>query len=395
MNVHLVSLRSRGNTPRRTPRSTAAPHPAELRSGAEQVAAALGAPVQTKLMLGAADNASERAADATAERVMAMPAAASDAGGGEQVRRKCAACAEEDEAVHRKESPAASTATAANATPLATAAATRIQSRRGSGKPLPASERQFFEPRFGRDLGEVRVHDDADAARLNRGLGARAFTVGRDVFLGAGEYRPGSQDGRRLLAHELAHVQQNDERTLQRKIDWVDVGKTRIDVYLSLGIYGSRATKTLAAKWAANIESQWTRPLKLGTQIIDARMHVDYAAYPTLPDASISHAAIDESNAVFVEKNGFRSIVKFSCGWGIDEWSCGRWANDAAPMVIAHEAGHMMGLEDQYVDTPTGSKDKPGYEKDIMANFWNDNGKTDFSRGWLGLLLHYYYGIRF
>jgi len=239
------------------------------------------------------------------------------------------------------------------------------------------------------------VHDDADAARLSRGLGARAFTVGRDVFLGAGEYRPGSPDGRRLLAHELAHVQQQDERTLQRKIDYVRAGKTRIDVHLSLGIYGSRATKALAAKWASNIESQWTRPLKLGTQTIGAHMHVDYAAYPTLPDAGISHAAIDESNAVFVEKNGFRSIVKFTCGWGMDKWSCGRWANDAAPMVIAHEAGHMMGLEDQYVDTPTGSKDKPGYEKDIMANFWNDNGKTDFSRGWLGLLLHYYYGIRF
>lgn len=190
-------------------------------------------------------------------------------------------------------------------------------------------------------------------------------------------------------------MQQQDERILQRKIDSVDVGKKRIDVYLSLGIYGSRATKSLAAKWASNIESLWTQPLKLSTEVIDARMHVDYAAYPTLPDASISHMAIKEANAVFVEKNGFRSIVRSTCGWSIDEWSCGRWANDAAPMVIAHEAGHLMGQKDQYVDTPSGSKDKPGYEKDIMANFWNDNGKTDVSRGWLGLLLHHNFGIRF
>lgn len=395
MNVHLVSLRSRGSAPRRTYKTPAAAHPADARVGAEQVAAALGAPVQPRLMLGVADGPGERAADATADRVMAM--SGPDASpGGERVERKCAQCAEEDEAVRRKESPApVPTARAADATPLAAATAARIQSRRGGGSPLPAGERRFFEPRFGRDLGDVRVHDDAEAAGLSRRLGARAFTVGRDVFLGAGEYRPGSQDGRRLLAHELAHVQQQDDRTLQRKIDWVSVGKTRIDVYLSLGIYGNRATAALASKWAGNIESNWTRPIKLGTQIIDARMHVSHAAYPTLPDASISHAAIDQSNAVFVEKSGFRSIVKFSCGWGIDEWSCGRWASDAAPMVIAHEAGHLMGLEDQYVDTPTGSQDKPGYEKDIMANFWNDNGKTDFSRGWLGLLLHYYYGIRF
>ncbi len=54
----------------------------------------------------------------------------------------------------------------------------------------------------------MRVHHDDHAAALSRAVSARAFTVGNDVFFGAGEYRPGTQSGRELLAHELTHVVQ-------------------------------------------------------------------------------------------------------------------------------------------------------------------------------------------
>lgn len=79
---------------------------------------------------------------------------------------------------------------------------------RGGGTPLPESTRAFFEPRLGADLGAVRVHTDTHAARLSGALHARAFTVGNDVAFSAGHYAPHSEDGRRLLAHELAHVVQ-------------------------------------------------------------------------------------------------------------------------------------------------------------------------------------------
>jgi hypothetical protein len=68
--------------------------------------------------------------------------------------------------------------------------------------------RSFFEPRFGRNFNQVRVHTDPHAAEVSRALNARAFTVGDDVFFGAGEYRPGNSGGRRLIAHELAHTVQ-------------------------------------------------------------------------------------------------------------------------------------------------------------------------------------------
>ena len=85
---------------------------------------------------------------------------------------------------------------------------TKLQNLRGTGQPFPVSERKFFEPRIGYDLGSVRVHDDNNAKQVAQSVQARAFTLGRDVVFGAGEYTPRSTESRRLLAHELTHVLQ-------------------------------------------------------------------------------------------------------------------------------------------------------------------------------------------
>ncbi len=76
----------------------------------------------------------------------------------------------------------------------------------GSGAPLDAAARAYFEPRFGRDFGHVRVHADAPADAAARSLGAAAFTLGAEIAFAAGRYSPASGAGRALLAHELAHV---------------------------------------------------------------------------------------------------------------------------------------------------------------------------------------------
>ena len=82
----------------------------------------------------------------------------------------------------------------------------------GTGRPLDPSARRFFEPRFGQDFGDVRVHDDARAARAAHGVAAEAFTRGRDITFGPDRYAPQTAGGRRLLAHELAHVVQQRSR---------------------------------------------------------------------------------------------------------------------------------------------------------------------------------------
>jgi hypothetical protein len=78
----------------------------------------------------------------------------------------------------------------------------------GSGQPLDPGVRSLMESRFGADFGTVRVHTDADAARSAGQLGALAYTIGPDVYFAAGQYRPETDRGRRLVAHELTHTLQ-------------------------------------------------------------------------------------------------------------------------------------------------------------------------------------------
>jgi len=76
------------------------------------------------------------------------------------------------------------------------------------GQPLDAATRTSTEAHFGHDFSRVRVHTDRQAAESARAVGALAYTVGRDVVFGVGQYAPSTPQGRRLLAHELVHVLQ-------------------------------------------------------------------------------------------------------------------------------------------------------------------------------------------
>jgi hypothetical protein len=76
------------------------------------------------------------------------------------------------------------------------------------GVPLEGTARAFFARRLGADLSGVRVHRDSTAAASARAVGAVAYAVGADIVFAAGRYAPATSGGRRLLAHELAHVLQ-------------------------------------------------------------------------------------------------------------------------------------------------------------------------------------------
>jgi hypothetical protein len=94
----------------------------------------------------------------------------------------------------------------------------RLSSRKGQGNPFPGDLRAYMEPRFGASFSNVRLHTDSHAIQLNRDLKARAFTHGSDIYLGQGQYNPGSIEGKRLLAHELTHViQQTGAGKVQRQ----------------------------------------------------------------------------------------------------------------------------------------------------------------------------------
>jgi len=77
-----------------------------------------------------------------------------------------------------------------------------------AGRPLDATTRDFFEPRFHQDFSQVRVHTGGAAASSAEALAARAYTAGHDIVFANGQYAPHSSAGQRLLAHELTHVVQ-------------------------------------------------------------------------------------------------------------------------------------------------------------------------------------------
>lgn len=81
----------------------------------------------------------------------------------------------------------------------------------GPGEALPSGLQGNMEQSFGASFSGVRVHNDATADRLSRGISARAFTRGQDMYFRSGEYAPDTAEGRHLIAHELAHVAAGDE----------------------------------------------------------------------------------------------------------------------------------------------------------------------------------------
>ena len=158
---------------------------------------AFGQVIQTKLAISSPGDAYEQEADRVADRIMRMedPGPISSSLG----------------TIHRKEGEAATSR-------ASTSVHSQITGLRGGGEPLSPSVRAFFEPRFGRDLGHVRVHTGKEAADSARAIQARAYTVGKNIVFGAGQFAPDTQGGRALLAHELAHtIQQRMLTTVDHK----------------------------------------------------------------------------------------------------------------------------------------------------------------------------------
>jgi hypothetical protein len=98
--------------------------------------------------------------------------------------------------------------------------ASLARARQSGGETLVAPARQQMESGFGQSFDSVRVHHDSAAAGLADSISARAFTLGNDVFFGAGQYQPHTPDGRRLIAHEFAHIVQGSDGRVAQPSLW-------------------------------------------------------------------------------------------------------------------------------------------------------------------------------
>jgi len=196
-------------------KNRAAISPAPLESARQNLSSLTSPPlIQPKLRIGAANDKYEQEADRVADQVMGMPdgqgmdsrTQISGLASGSSIQRRCTGCQQKPEEGNRLQAKASP----GHAPAITPSVASGIQSLKGSGQPLPASSRGYFEPRFGHDFSRVRIHVDNRAASMADSIGARAFTLGQNVVFGDGQYQPDSREGRRLIAHELAHTVQQD-----------------------------------------------------------------------------------------------------------------------------------------------------------------------------------------
>ena len=166
--------------------------------------------LQTKLAVSQPGDPLEIEADRVADHVMRLPAP--------QIQRTCAAgnapCPKCKEEQHFQREPTSPNPTGTSSAPA------DFGSTLGNGQPLDTATRSFFEPRFGADFSQVRVHTGPRAAESAQSVHARAFALGSNVVFNSGEFAPHHDDGRRLIAHELAHTLQQRGTTplLQRTL---------------------------------------------------------------------------------------------------------------------------------------------------------------------------------
>lgn len=138
-------------------------------------------------------------------------------GGGSGVQRKCAAC-EKDEPVQRKED---------GSTEAPSVVSDAISS---GGKPLDDGTRSFMEDRFGYDFSQVKIHNDSLAASSAQSIHALAYTSGNEIVFNQGQYSPGTATGKKLLAHELTHVVQQNNSVKPKKIQRATLTQFRADL---------------------------------------------------------------------------------------------------------------------------------------------------------------------
>jgi hypothetical protein len=179
---------------------------ARAHRGGPVAARAPAPPVQAKLRIGAANDTLEHEADRAADAVMRGEAVGALKSAPRVARRACSACkAEADEQAPIQRKCAACESAGAGHEAAGEAAGSAIAT---GGTPLAPQLRRYFEPRFGRDFSNVRVHTHGRAAAAADSIGARAYALGSDLAFAHGQFDSARPEGRRLIAHELAHIVQ-------------------------------------------------------------------------------------------------------------------------------------------------------------------------------------------
>lgn len=180
--------------------------------------------IQTKLSINQPNDIYEQEADAMADKIVHSKEQATNAAvlnnKNISLQRKCKECEEEEKKAQRKPTSVNSASvSASNGIISNNAVSSGISALQGRGGKMDNQTQTFMSGGFGVDFGNIQIHTDNHAADLSRELGARAFTVGNDIYFNTGEYKPSSEQGKHLLAHELTHTLQQSGKQLRIQKD--------------------------------------------------------------------------------------------------------------------------------------------------------------------------------
>ena len=327
----------------------------------------LRAGVQPKLKIGAVNDPAEVEADRVADQVMRMPAPANEGAkistkaNPSYINRKCKDCGNEEK-IQRKETPDIRMKEMGGAGGhTASAEASSAINSLGSGMPLPASERAFFEPRFGKDLSHIRVHTGGTADTASQSINARAFSLGNNIAFANGQYQPGTQSGRTLMAHEITHTLQGGQNV--RRVAWNDDKSncTTTATYTVQTIFKDHGTDTWTAARKRAFRTNYKRVVEAGFNANNYRISpltravgssaCDCHGTGFLPRLEIQFTPIDDWSTsedlevdVLANPSGsfIRSSQNTTFGYGyLDEADV---INNGRQTPAVHEFGHFLGL---------------------------------------------------
>lgn len=232
-----------------------------------------------------------------------------------------------------------------------------------------------MRPRY--DFTQVRVHNDPRAAESARSVSALAYTVGRDIVFGEGQYEPGTVNGKRLLAHELTHVVQQQAMATPRPVVQRDEDKPKADK--------GKAGKTGDKKPEKKAES-WTRKHKDGPRLLDGaspsfQVWFDHIP-PAVPKGVTQMWQVVENTRTFLtgkcdnktEKSFRIDIVSIGDRKAIeDTWG---WVNYEDPCFAMQVSKATVGFDDQKsnLTQQTNVPATAGLAKDVLKKIAGPTG---------------------
>jgi hypothetical protein len=221
-----------------------------------------------------------------------------------------------------------------------------VQARLDSGSPLDSGIRSQMETAFGQDFTGVRVHTDAGAGNLSQELGARAFTVGKDIAFSPGEYMPGTLIGDALLAHELAHVVQQKGSDIKAS---TQSGETDTSVYEDEADTAAAGAVTSIRggmkNGIASIAHNAIPRIKSGLRLQRCRKKEKPSPTPEIPltEEAVGKRVVDTMEAVNAGATGPDRGIHYAHNYKSDypgRWNEDYWHGYANPAYF-ERIGHM------------------------------------------------------